>query len=338
MRPERRARGPSNNLSCPFVFFVDDPFPIPWMKPQAVTIVIPCYNAARWLGAAIESALAQSWPEKEVIVVDDGSTDGSLEVARGFGERVTLIETEHCGGNHARNAALRVATGEWVQFLDADDYLEPEKIARQLAEADGGAAADVIYSPTWIEENGTRTAHRIDTGLDLYGQWLTWQMPQTGGALWRMAALLRIGGWKDLQPCCQEHELYLRALKAGLRFVFAPTPHAVYRIWSQGTVCRKDPRLVVDVRTALIDDLRSWLTGRGVWTEEHQRLAGRACFEMARTLAKSDLARATDYYSTRASKKLMHLEGPAAPRSYRWVHDAVGFRVAERLAALTRRG
>lgn len=308
------------------------------MKPQAVTIVIPCYHAARWLGVAIESALAQTWPEKEVIVVDDGSTDGSVEVARGFGERVTLIQTEHCGGNHARNAALKVATGEWVQFLDADDYLEPEKITRQLfEEAHGGASADVIYSPTWIEENGTRRIHAIDTTLDLHAQWLTWQMPQTGGALWRMSALLQIGGWKELQPCCQEHELYLRALKAGLRFVFTPTPHAVYRIWSQQTVCRKDPRLVVDVRTALIDDLRAWLTARGQWTEEHQRLAGRACFEMARTLAKSDLARASDYYSTRASKKLLHLDGPAAPRGYRWVHDTVGFRAAERLAALTRR-
>jgi len=308
------------------------------MKKPAVTIAIPCHNAARWIGAAVESALAQTWPEKEVIVVDDGSTDGSVDVVRGFGTRVTLIQTAHCGGNPARNAALKSARGEWVQFLDADDYLEPEKIARQFAEAAEGAAADVIYSPTWIEEQGQRSVHAIETALDLPAQWLAWQLPQTGGALWRMSALLRIGGWKDLQPCCQEHELYLRALKAGLRFVFAPTPHAVYRIWSDETVCRKDPRLVVDVRTALLDDLRSWLSARGQWSAEHQRLAGRACFEMARTLAKSDLARAADYYALRSSKKLMHLEGPAAPRGYRWVHDAVGFRAAEKLAAFSRRG
>jgi hypothetical protein len=307
------------------------------MKPQAVSIVIPCFNAARWLSAAIESALAQTWPEKEVIVVDDGSTDGSAKIARGFGERVTLLETEHCGGNHARNAALKVASGEWVQFLDADDYLEPEKIARQLfEEAHGGASADVIYSPTWVEERGQRTVHQIDTTLDLYAQWLTWQMPQTGGALWRMSALLQIGGWRELQPCCQEHELYLRALKAGLRFVFTPTAHAVYRIWSQDTVCRRDPRLVVDVKTALIDELRAWLTERGQWTEEHQRLAGRACFEMARTLAKTDLASSEDYHHARLAKQLIHLEGPAAPRNYRWVYRAAGFSAAERVARVLR--
>lgn len=307
------------------------------MKKQAVTIAIPCFNAARWISAAIQSALDQTWPDKEVIVVDDGSTDESVEIVRGFGAKVTLIATEHCGGNHARNAAVRIATGEWVQFLDADDFLEPQKIEQQFAETENGAAADVIYSPTWIDEGGQRAVHEITVDKDLFTQWLTWQLPQTGGALWRMSALLQVGGWKDLQPCCQEHELYLRAIKAGLRFVFAPTPHAVYRVWSQDTVCRKDPRLVVDVRTALIDDLRSWLTGKGQWTEEHQRLAGRACFEMARTLAKSDLSRASDYYSTRAAKKMMHLEGPAAPRGYRLVHKAAGFAAAEKLAALTRR-
>ena len=224
-----------------------------------------------------------------------------------------------------------------VEGGKADDFLEPAKVERQFAEAGYGAAAEVIYSPTWIEENGERRVHEIDPALDLASQWLAWQMPQTGGALWRTSALLILGGWKEVQPCCQEHELYLRALKAGLRFVFAPTPHAVYRIWSQETVCRKDPRLVIDVRTALIDELRTWLTESGRWTEEHRQIAGRACFEMARTLAKTDLARASAYHRDRRARRLIHLAGPAAPRSYRWIHGTAGFNAAERLAALTRR-
>ncbi len=307
------------------------------MKKPAVTIAIPSFNAARSVATAIQSALDQTWPDAQVIVVDDGSEDGSVAAVRAFGDRVLLLQSEHRGGNHARNVALRAARGEWVQFLDADDFLEPAKIEQQLAEASGGAEADVIYSPTWIEENGERRIHEIDPTLDLAAQWLSWQMPQTGGALWRTSALLILGGWKEVQPCCQEHELYLRALKAGLRFGFAPTPHAVYRIWSQETVCRKDPRLVIDVRTALIDELRTWLTESGRWTEAHRQIAGRACFEMARTLARTDLARASAYHRDRRARKLIHLEGPAAPRSYRWVHGTAGFSAAERLAALTRR-
>src|SRR5262249_24552816 len=145
----------------------------PRMKPL-VSIGIPSFNSAQWLGQAIESALAQTWPEKEVIVVDDGSRDESPEIARQFGTKVHLIVTENRGGNQARNEALRAARGEWMQFLDADDYLEPEKIAQQFAEADGGAEVDVIYSPTWIEDLGkkTREPSTIDSHLDLYSQWM----------------------------------------------------------------------------------------------------------------------------------------------------------------------
>src|SRR5688572_2928227 len=99
-----------------------------------VTVGIPCFNADRWLHAAIASALAQTWRNVEVIVVDDGSTDNSVNVALGFGDRVRLMKSDHRGGNHARNLALAHAQGEWVQFLDADDYLEPEKIEKQLTE------------------------------------------------------------------------------------------------------------------------------------------------------------------------------------------------------------
>src|SRR3954469_10835053 len=107
-----------------------------------VSIGIPCYNSAAWLRKAIDSALAQTHPAKEVIVVDDGSTDNSLLLAGAYGDHVVLRRTHRKGAPVARNVVLEEAQGEWVQFLDADDYLEPEKIARQLAEAENLADAD----------------------------------------------------------------------------------------------------------------------------------------------------------------------------------------------------
>lgn len=303
-----------------------------------VTIGIPCFNSARWLPGAIESALAQTAPACEVIVADDGSTDESAAIAGAFGERVTLLRNEHRGANHARREITAAARGDWLQFLDADDFLLPEKIARQLAEADRGAAADVIYSPVWIETSGaggegaTRAPSDLDTTHDLFSQWLSWQLPQTGGCLWRRSALEKIGGWRSEQPCCQEHELYLRALKSGLRFAFAPSAGAVYRVWSDGTLCRKDPRLLVRVKTELIDDLCTWMEQHGLWRETHRRLAGRACFEMARTLARDDLAEAAAYHRQRRSAGLLISAGPAAPLAYRVAYRVAGFQNAERLA------
>lgn len=304
-----------------------------------VTIGIPCFNAERWLGKAIDSALAQTWPDTEIIVVDDGSTDRSREIARSYGSRIRLLEAEHTGGNRARNAALREASGEWLQFLDADDYLEPEKIARQFAEANEGGEADVIYSPYWFEREGNppeRWISELDPELDLAALWLAWQLPQTGAVLWRKSALEEIGGWKPDQPCCQEHELYLRALKHGLRFVFAPTAHAVYRLWSEETVCRKDPRRTIEVKTALLDEARAWMTAEGTWTSRHQQVAARACFEMARTLARNNLREAADYHGNRRARGLLALAGPAAPWTYRLAYTLFGFEAAEKLAARRR--
>jgi glycosyltransferase involved in cell wall biosynthesis len=303
-----------------------------------VTIAIPCFNNASSLARAVESALAQTWPATETIVVDDGSTDGSATVARQFGERVRVLSGEHRGAPHARNLAWREARGEWVQFLDADDFLEPTKIATQMAETGGGAAADVIYSPVWVEsgEPVGRERSVLDPGADLYAQWLAWQLPQTGGGLWRKSALAALGGWKEDQPCCQEHELYLRALMAECRFVFAPTPGAVYRIWSDDTLCRRDPLLVVRERTKLIDRLRAWLESRGEWTPAHQRLAGRVCLELARSIAGHDLAAAAAYFAERRSRGLIRFEGPAAPASFRLACALLGFRRSEMLGRLLR--
>lgn len=305
------------------------------MTPR-VTIAIPCYNAARWIGAAVQSGLDQTWPEKEIIVVDDGSTDGSLQVLAEFGERIRVIQGAHRGGNHARNAAALASTGEWIQFLDADDFLLPQKITRQFNEVEK-READVIFSPVIFDQSGWRSINQVDARRDPQTLWLAWQLPQTGGCLWRKSALSKIDYWDEATTCCQEFELYLRAIKAGLRFRFAPTANAVYRVWSEETLCRKDPRKVIEVRTQLYRDFVKWLREHCTLTAEHQALAGRACFEMARTLAKLDLAEAARYHDERKIEQLIDVSGPAAPLSYRAAYRTLGFSFAEKLASTLRR-
>ena len=307
-----------------------------------VTVGIPCFNAARWIAQAIQSALDQREVEAEVIVVDDGSTDGSVAIAQSFGERVKVIAGGHQGANHARNLVLQNATGEWLQFLDADDYLEPTKVITQLREAgearkqDDVRDADVIYSPVWIEtwsaESSTRVASESSPEADIFTQWIRWHIPQTGGCLWRREALRRVGGWKEGQPCCQEHELYLRALMTGLRFVFTPTTGAIYRIWSEETLCRKDPLLVIRIRMGLFDTLLAHLSEKNLLTDTHRRELGRACFAMARTFAQHDLAGAAAYHAEQKARGLIHLAGPAAPIGYRIIYMLFGFTAAEKIA------
>lgn len=305
-----------------------------------VTVIIPVRNAEHWLRGAVESALACRGVS-EVIVIDDSSIDGSRSVAREFGSRIILVEAPAAGGNAARNHGLNLASGEWVQFLDADDYLEPQKIERQLQEASGGQRFEVLYSPVWIEtwRNGVaadRSASPIDPAADLFTQWITWQLPQTGGALWRKESLLRLEGWKEGQPCCQEHELYLRALQAGLSWKYCPSPGAVYRIWSEETVCRRDPVLVIETRTELIKRMLFWLGETRQLTSRQREAAEQAFFEMARTWAGHDLDAAGRYLKACRVHGPIKPTGPAAPWAYRAAFRLFGFRGAETLARVLR--
>lgn len=103
------------------------------MAKPLVSILIPCFNAERWLAECLESVLAQSWDNKEIIVVNDGSTDASAEILRKYEKRgIKVLDQENSGASVARNRALRIAQGELVEFIDADDLLASDKIAVQV--------------------------------------------------------------------------------------------------------------------------------------------------------------------------------------------------------------
>lgn len=101
-----------------------------------VSILIPAYNSEQWLAETLSSAINQTWQRKEIIVVDDGSRDRTFEIANSFSARgVKVVKQANGGAPAARNAALALAQGDYIQWLDADDLLHPEKIARQMERA-----------------------------------------------------------------------------------------------------------------------------------------------------------------------------------------------------------
>ena len=101
--------------------------------PGLVSVIIPAYNAAGWVGRAIDSVLTQTYPEREILVVNDGSTDSTAEVLTGYGESIRMLNQPNGGLSSARNLGIRQARGEFLAFLDADDYWLPEKLERQVA-------------------------------------------------------------------------------------------------------------------------------------------------------------------------------------------------------------
>lgn len=119
------------------------------MEPL-VSILIPAHNSQQWIADTIESVLAQTWPRKEVIVVDDGSSDLTLQVAKQFASKTVHITTQtNQGASAARNTAFSICQGDYLQWLDADDLLEPDKVEKQMRILDNCPSRRTLLSGAW---------------------------------------------------------------------------------------------------------------------------------------------------------------------------------------------
>jgi glycosyltransferase involved in cell wall biosynthesis len=106
-------------------------------RRPSMTVVMPVHNREAWVGRALESVLAQTWSDFEILVVDDGSTDGTADVLRRYLSRITLLSSPHGGAYAARNLAIRQARGALVAFIDSDDVWHPDRLECQVSLLDG---------------------------------------------------------------------------------------------------------------------------------------------------------------------------------------------------------
>jgi glycosyltransferase involved in cell wall biosynthesis len=204
-----------------------------------VSILIPAYNASRWLAETINSAVAQTWPRKEIIVVDDGSTDGTLAVARAFASKeVSVVTQTNQGAAAARNKAFSLAKGDYIQWLDADDLLSPDKIAHQMRTREDGCTERTLLSCGWgYFMYRPRLTEFTPTSLwcDLSPtEWLVRKMGQNlhmQTATWLVNRTLTdaAGPWNTRLLGDDDGEYFCRVLRAsdGVRFV--PEARVFYR-------------------------------------------------------------------------------------------------------------
>ena len=187
----------------------------------AVTVVIPCWNCQQRIARAIQSVLDQDHPNLRLVVIDDGSSDDSLEVIKSFGDRLDWETGPNLGVAHARNRGLELATSEYIQFLDADDYLEGALVSGLVRTA-VAENADLTLGPTVIESpDGKRSARTGSASKlpnpEMVRAWLEGRYVQTGGLFWRREYLNRIGGWDRRDPRHDDVEIAVRALLDGAR-------------------------------------------------------------------------------------------------------------------------
>lgn len=181
------------------------------MPSSPTSCVIPVYNGERYLAQAIESVLLQTEPVQEIIVVDDGSNDGSGEVARRFGSRIRYERQERRGVSAARNRGVTLAAGDLICFLDADDLFIRRKMELQTACFGERSDLELCVALTenfWSPE--LRADERDDDAV--------WTTPWAGHlSTWvlRRSLFDRIGGFDETMPLSQDVDWHMRAVKAG---------------------------------------------------------------------------------------------------------------------------
>jgi hypothetical protein len=207
-----------------------------------VSILIPCYNSEGWINQTLESVLAQTWERKEIIVVDDGSTDGSLAVAKSFeSSSVKVISQKNRGASAARNRAFQEAQGDFIQYLDADDFLAPDKIEHQVKLLSREGNSDCVASGEWGRFYNLPTeANFIPEAVwnDMSPvDWLicSWE----GGGMMHPAAWLvpravaqQAGPWNEenLSLCPNDDgEYFCRVVLASKEVKFCPGAKSYYR-------------------------------------------------------------------------------------------------------------
>ncbi len=216
--------------------------------PPLVSILIPSYNAERWLGETLESALAQTWANLEIIVINDGSRDGSLQLAQAFaGRGVRVIDQPNAGASAARNRGLREARGEFIQFLDADDLISPDKIAAQvellrvkpagtLATCTWGRFASDPAAAQFVDAAVFRDFAPVDF-LVLAGD--TGAMMHPSAWLVPRAVADRAGPWDESLSLNDDGEYFCRVALAGANMVFCPVGRSYYRSGLAGSLSQQ---------------------------------------------------------------------------------------------------
>jgi glycosyltransferase involved in cell wall biosynthesis len=311
-----------------------------------VSVVIPAYNAAQWIVESIESIVQQSYRDIEIILVNDGSTDGTAEIARCILQngpfRYEIVHQENKGPSAARNRGWRVARGSWIQFLDADDLIHPRKIEIQIVEG-ASATADVIYSDwqrirwngsAWDKDNyvyspsiGKEAAADLLRNENFIG---------LGSQLIRVNALRRLSGFDETHRLVEDVELYIKIAIGNGVFVKAGSSGPLF--WYRdhpGSLSKSDDRGFAEACFRNARLVAQYLGERESPPSPEAIDAIVDVYSLgARYFAEIDWQRFEQIVAEIEALRPGFV--PKAPRSLRKLSHWVGYKNAERIAILYR--
>jgi len=306
--------------------------------PSLVSVIIPFKNAAPWLADAIDSSLAQTWRDVEVVLVDNGSTDASVELARRYeSPRVALLACERAGASAARNVGLEKARGAFIQFLDADDVLDRDKIRIQMERLAQGPAL-ALASGAWarFRKNPDEAVFRrepvwrdLAPSEFLISSWLGGGMMPSFMWLTPRATIDKAGPWNEQLSLNDDGEFFCRVALASSQILFCEDARGYYRSGAAATLSRRRDDDALGSAYRAID-----LSCQGLLRQCDSPAALRACATHYRRFLLDAYPDVPDLVAA-AEARVAQLGGSdltvAGGPMFRLIRDCLGWKAAKRV-------
>ncbi|NJN58620.1 MAG: glycosyltransferase [Leptolyngbyaceae cyanobacterium SL_5_9] len=260
---------------------------------KLVSVVIPCFNAEKWIAEAIDSCLNQTYSAIEVVVIDDGSTDSSLDMIKRYDGKIIWETGPNRGGNHARNRGFALSKGEYIQYLDADDYLLPEKLERQVQFLEE-TEFDVVYGD-WRHQyhlpNGDSyledikvTGTQPDLLESLLADW--WVSPAC--LLFRRSPIIQVGGWDESLKAGQDRDFFLSVVMSGAKVGYQPGCYSIYRRYGNVTVSTSSKTRYLESHQMILEKAEQTLSAEGRLSQSYKDAMAQSYFMLARGYLEVD--------------------------------------------------
>lgn len=313
------------------------------MTSKLVSIIIPCFNAERWLREAINSALNQSYSQTEVIVINDGSTDRSLDIIKSYGNKIIWESWHNKGGNHARNRGISLSNGNFLQFLDADDYILPKKLETQVSFLDT-TEADVVYGD-WRHQyhlpNGDFylgelqiSGEQTDILQSLLEDW--WVSPAC--LLFRRTIVEATNGWDERLRAGQDRDFLLSVVLNGAHIAYQPGCYSIYRRYGNVTVSTSSKARYLENHCMILEKFERSLIEQENFSVKYQHAIAQSYFLIARGYLNIEPALYAKYLK-KVSTLCPNFQAKSSDRTaiYNLFQKIFGFWKLEKLTFLAKR-
>jgi glycosyltransferase involved in cell wall biosynthesis len=298
-----------------------------------ISIIIPCHNVEKYIDECVKSVLTQDYKQIEIICIDNNSTDGTWEKLENLKQQYPQIIIDRelkRGAPAARNKGLSLAKGEYVQFLDADDLLLPEKLRTQ-ADIIKNGHSDIIAGAC-IQQNKNKESVISPSQNDKWESLIKVELGNTCANLWKREKLLEINGWDESLKSSQEYDLLFRLLKKGASVSYDLNALTIIRK-REGSITTTNIGNNILTRIDLVKSIRDYLKINN-YKNEVINTADQMIFDLIRELYNYNEKLSLEIYNSNYTKMPKIIKSKSTNNLYVKLFSIFGFRITQKIVAL----